>query len=922
MHNTLAGARMSKPEEDARKVIDAKLIESGWVLQDFAKFNPMASFGVAVREFMSESGPIDYLLFIKGKPIGLIEAKASKYGNNLFSVEQQAERYRDSPLKYAGKIDYKLRFVYISTGNITYYVDYCDEKARCRKIFSFHRPESLEETLMSRDTFRNGLRNMPELASTGLRACQFEAIKNLETSLSNNKPRSLIQMATGAGKTYAAITSTYRLLKHANAKRILFMVDTRNLGKQANDEFFKFRPQDDSRLFPELYSVSHLNSSYITTNSQVYICTIQRLYSILTNTSLDESIEDDIQLNNILNKKDKQICYNAKCPPEFFNLIIIDECHRSIYNKWKQVLEYFDAFLVGLTATPDKRTFGFFNENVVSEYSREKAIIDNVNVGSDVYLIETNITTNGAKIVAAEVEKRERLSRKERWEQIDEPIEYQGTDLDRSIVNLSQIRTIIRECKRIINEEAFKERKEIPKTLIFAKDDGHAEDIVRIVREEFDEGNEFCRKITYRADNPEGMINSFRNDYYPRIAVTVDMIATGTDIKPIECLIFMRDVRSRNYFEQMSGRGTRTLSRDELRNVTPSATSNKTRYVLIDAVGVTKSVKTETRNFERKPGVSLKELMMLIAMGNHDEDTLTSLAGRLTRIQNAVGKKEIEQIEAVSSVPMNNMIENLLRPFDKDYVEGIVSGEIKLDSGDDTSGMTVNKIKEELIIGGTKPFYKPNVRDTILEIRKLIDQVIDTENMDVVTSSKWDADNTANAELAIDTFKQFIQDNIDEIQALGIFYNQPYKGRGSLLKGIKALYSKMLENGLTTDRLWNAYSIKRSCAQRSAKSELTDIISMIRYELNLTKELNAFSDIVNYNFKRWTFARNAGAVHFTDEQMEWLRMIKEHITTSLTIEIDDFDYTPFDNLGGRGAFVKLFPDYSTILGNLNKVLVQ
>lgn len=216
------------------------------------------------------------------------------------------------------------------------------------------------------------------------------------------------------------------------------------------------------------------------------------------------------------------------------------------------MLSYFDAFIIGLTATPDKRTFAYFNENVVSEYPREQAIIDGVNVGEDIYLIETDITKNGAHIMKQMIEHRDRLTREKRWQQLDEDIDYKPTRLDRDIVNKSQIRTIIKTFKEKVCTELFPRRQEVPKTLIFAKTDSHADDIIQIVREEFGEGNDFCKKITYNAENPESVLSSFRNEFNPRIAVTVDMIATGTDVKPIECLLFMRDVRSRNYYEQRS----------------------------------------------------------------------------------------------------------------------------------------------------------------------------------------------------------------------------------------------------------------------------------------------------------------------------------------------------------------------------------
>ena len=599
------------PEQKAREVIDKKLAQSGWVVQDRKQLNLLAGLGVAVREFPTSTGPVDYALFVEGIPVGIVEAKKDAAGENITVVEDQSSRYAHSTLKWVS-VEYQIRFAYEATGKLTRFTDYADQKYRSRTVFAFHRPEELRRLLRQQDTVRNRMKHFPAFDTTGFRNCQITAIENLEKSFAANRPKALIQMATGAGKTFTAITAVYRLLKFTGVNRVLFLVDTKGLGEQAEREFLAYRPNDDNRSFSELYGVRRLKSSFIPSDAHVCISTIQRMYSILRGEELDESAEQESLNENpsVDRQAPKEVVYNAKYPPEFFDVIIIDECHRSIYNVWKQVLEYFDAFQIGLTATPDKRTLAYFDQNIVSDYSREQAIIDGVNVGEDIFLIETEVSKQGGTILKQMVEYRNRMSREKRWAQLDEDVDYRPSQLDRDIVNPSQIRTVIRAFHDNLFTTLFPRRKEVPKTLIFAKTDSHADDIIQIVREEFGEGNDFCKKITYSAQNPEEALSEFRNSYNPRIAVTVDMIATGTDVKPIECLIFLRDVRSKNYFEQMKGRGTRTLGKDDLQKVTPSATENKDHFVIVDAVGVTKSKKSETRTLERKPSVSLKNLMM------------------------------------------------------------------------------------------------------------------------------------------------------------------------------------------------------------------------------------------------------------------------------------------------------------------------
>ena len=618
----------------------------------------------------------------------------------------------------------------------------------------------------------------------------------------------MIQMATGAGKTFTAITTVYRLLKHTGVNRVLFLVDTKGLGEQAEREFLAYRPNDDNRSFSELYGVRRLKSSFIPGDVQVCISTIQRMYSILRGEELDESTEEEsFHENSSMDKQaPKEVVYNAKYPPEFFDVIIIDECHRSIYNVWKQVLEYFDAFQIGLTATPDKRTFAFFDQNIVSEYPREQAIIDGVNVGEDIFLIETEVSKQGGTILQQMVEYRNRLSREKRWAQLDEDVDYSPSQLDRDIVNPSQIRTVIRAFKDALYTSLFPRRKEVPKTLIFAKTDSHADDIIQIVREEFGEGNEFCKKVTYAAENPESVLSSFRNDYYPRVAVTVDMIATGTDVKPIECLIFMRDVRSKNYFEQMKGRGTRTLGKDDLQKVTPSATENKDHFVIVDAVGVTKSKKSDTRTLERKPSVSMKELMMNVALGAKDEDTLTSLASRIIRLNSQMTVSEKKAFTETVGISAANLAENLLNAFDEDVLTA--KAQNRFNCAEPTQDQ-IAQVQKEAIVDAVKPLHDPEVRDFIENVRRSHEQIIDNVNIDTVTFAGFDKAQEANADRVIKSFRDFIEANKDEIIALRIIYSQTYKDRPMVISKLKALYEKLKAQGITIDRLWDCYAIKK-----------------------------------------------------------------------------------------------------------------
>ena len=589
------------PEAEARQIIDSMLEASGWQIQNYAEHARDAAFGVAVREYpLPDDQSADYLLFINEVAVGIIEAK--KEGMTLGGALQQAERYHASLPDTLPTLQ-GCPFLYASTGVETYFQDKRDPNSRSRPVFTFHTPEALRDTLDPR-TLRQRLKDdLPALEQGSLWNCQFEAITELEESFAESRPRALIQMATGSGKTYVAVSSVYRLIKFANVKRVLFLVDRNNLGRQALREFQNYTTPDDGRKFTDLYNVQHLTSNVIDETSSVCITTIQRLYSMLTG---EPDYESDAEESSDFEQETadsppQEVIYNPEIPIDRFDLIIVDECHRSIYGKWRHVLEYFDAFILGLTATPYAQTLNFFNQNLVYEYRHEQAIEDDVNVGYYVYRIKTEITEGGSIVgKGSHVARRDKETRRRTWEELEEDETYAGNQLDRDVVAEDQIRTIIQTFKDCLFVELFPSRSTVPKTLIFAKDDSHAEDIVQFVREVFAKGDDFCQKITYQSDRPEDLIRRFRTDPIFRIAVSVDMISTGTDIKPLECLVFMRSVRSSGYFEQMKGRGVRTISPDDLHAVTSDATA-KTHFIIVDAVGVCESIKTDSQSLPGEP---------------------------------------------------------------------------------------------------------------------------------------------------------------------------------------------------------------------------------------------------------------------------------------------------------------------------------
>ncbi|EMF80379.1 type III restriction enzyme, res subunit [Leptospira weilii serovar Topaz str. LT2116] len=922
------------PEQLSRDLIDKRLIQSGWIIQDKKSVHLGANLGIAVREYNTDVGPADYVLFVDRKPVGLIEAKREEEGYRLTAVEEQSKEYAQAKLKYLNNDP--LPYVYESTGELTRFTNYRDPKPRSRLVFAFHRPETLKSWDRYEQTLRSRLADLPPLPISGLRDCQVLAINKLEDSFKKSKPKALIQMATGSGKTFTSITFIYRLLKYAKAKRILFLVDTKNLGEQAEQEFMSYIPNDDNRNFTELYAVHLLKSGFVPSDNQVYISTIQRLYSMLQGKNLEVSLEEENPNEKWIPNEPVPVEYNPNLPPEFFDFVVIDECHRSIYNLWKQVLEYFDTFQIGLTATPDNRTYGYFNQNVVSNYDFEKAVIDGILVPYDVFIIETQISKNGAQIQKESlfkeyIEKRERFTRRKFWEQLDEDLEYSAKRLDNEIVNPSQIRTIIKSFRKNLSQ-MFPDRYdvnnefEVPKVLIFAKTDSHADDIIQIVREEFGEENQFCKKITYKAEeDPKSTLSQFRNNYYPRIAVTVDMIATGTDVKPLECLLFMRDIKSRNYFEQMKGRGTRTLSLDDLRKVSPSAKFSKDHFVIVDAVGVTKSLKTDSRPLEKKPGVALKDLLGAVSVGVQDEDLFTALANRLIRLDKHLSEKEkIQFTEKSKGKTISQIVKLLLDVFSPDTLE-----ELKENIEKDFANLSSEEIEVEFKkkhftqVQKVADIFKPELVRFIESVRKIHSQYIDEVNLDKVLKESWETDSKATAEILAHDFRLWLEVHKTEILALQIFYNQPYRRRELTYSMIKEVLDilKSDKPNLAPIQVWKAYEQLES-VNGNPKTELMALISLIRKITGLDSSLTSYDRTVDKNFQDWVFKKQAGFLKFNKEQMYWLKMIKDYIISSYHVDKDDFELDPFNKEGGLGKFWQLFGDETeNILKELNETLV-
>ncbi len=900
------GGHLLAAEARARVLIDQQLVQAGWKVQDKKNLNLFAGHGVAVREVVMKPGHgrVDYLLYVDQAVVGVIEAKP--VGTPLSGVEWQSAMYADGlpvDVRIAAKTEAgRLPFVFEASGVETHFTNGFDPEPRARLIFNVPRPETLARSLRDaeadaqRPTWRAKVRDLPALNTEPLRPAQIEAINGTEYSLAAQQfDRSLVQMATGAGKTYAAVTQAYRLLKFGGFNRILFLVDRNNLATQTLGEFQNYRTPDDGRRFTELYNVAKLSSTGPLGSTAVVISTIQRVFQFIR--AGEVSNDDDPDLDGYIPDIPVTVSYSDALPPEAFDLVIVDEAHRSIYGVWRGVLEYFDAHVVGLTATPGKQTFAFFRQNLVSDYTYPESVADGVNVDFDVYRIRTKISEQGSHIDAGTiVPKLDRRTREQKLEALDEDLEYSSGQLDRAVTATDQIRTVLEAFRDRLFTEIFPGRTSVPKTLIFAKDDNHAEEIVKQVREVFGKGNEFAAKITYTARNAKEQLQALRTSPSLRIAVTVDMIATGTDVKPLECVFFMRDVRSAQYFEQMKGRGARTIAAADFQAVTPDA-KTKTRFVIVDAVGVTEHDFVEPP-LNRQKSVSLEKLLKKTANLTITEDEAATLASRLAKLELDLTDAERAELDGVAGRSVRGIVKQLV-----DAVE--------------PSSSTPEAVEAALVPIASNP----ELRNRMLELRAAHDRVIDEVSSDELIEAGGKID-VGRAQSVVESWQDYLDKHRDEITALQVgFEGGERRIDFAFIEGLAARIARPPHNW-TPDVIWNAYAaVDGSKVRQSATHTVADLVSLIRYSTGVDDELIPYGDRVAEKYAAWLAQQQQAGVVFSDNERWWLDRMVSVIASFAGIRVDDLDDAPFTERGGTdGAIRDLGDKAGALVDELNAEL--
>ena len=870
-----------KPEEKARVIIDRMFEEAGWKVVDRDKYAPNMT-AVAIKEgLMVGNREADYLLFLNGKAVGVLEAKRIETDINSDIVQEQARLYTRSCPKWcqAWFPNKPLPLAYVANSRDLMFYDTRKSNSEfeyCKKI---HTPKEVKKLLSLEDDYVG----LPTLSPKGLRACQYEAITQLEQSFRNGENRALMVLATGAGKTYTTCLAAYRMLAFTPMKRILFLVDRNNLGKQAETEFGTFRLTENGDPFNTIFTVNRLKSSSVLTDSNVVISTIQRLFSLLKGDEITDNDEDDEEIED----KEIMLPENPNLLSDFFDMIIIDECHRSIYGNWQKVLNYFSkAKLIGLTATPIPETKAFFNGNIIVNYTLEKSIVDGVNVDCRVYRIKTQATENGGAILEGDKVKRETCyTGQVQTINNQETKNYTREELNRSIINPAQIKLILETYRDAVYTELFTDPQRepnmdyLPKTLIFALNENHATNIVQIAKEVFGHNdNCFVQKITYSAGDSNELIRQFRNDKDFRIAVTCTLVATGTDIKPLEVVMFMRDVASEPLYIQMKGRGVRTIGDEQLRNVTPNAYS-KDCFFLVDAVGVTEHEKSITSPSDSATTklISLKELLEKITHGNVSDDYLRLLASRLSRISHKCEEKDREKFISLAHISMMDIASNIFDALE----QGSLPEYVNVNESNTIRKALVHNIANE-----------PDAREFLLILNAgFIETLMPGEDMLISKGfSQEEAQATTSA------FEAYCEEHKDEIEALRIIYNN--QGEPLTYAILKDLENKLkfANSKFNTSLLWNSYAIinppmVKHSSTKEEKEALTNIIQLVRYAFHQIGRLESLYPSANQRFNLWC-GQNQRPL--TEEQIGVMQQVFSYIASNgyCTItEIKDNDKT-------------------------------
>lgn len=912
------------PEEKARIKIDKQLNNAGWDIVSRQDYVP--NYAMAIKEALMQGGnESDYLLFIDNKAIAVVEAKREE--NDLKDeVELQAENYAVTPEKWYGTwFDNLIPLVYLANGKKILFKNLLtDPDGDYIELKEMHSPKRMLQLINKTSEYGA----LPRIERKGLRDCQYNAECKFEKSIKQREKNALAILATGSGKTYLACLAAYRLLNYTPTRRVLFLADRNNLARQAETEFKLFNKTEKQQSLNDLYTINRLTKPD-KINGDIIISTIQKLFAVLTGQSTDETNEDENNLN--FDETDEQkaeseidLGKDIKLPSDYFQFIIVDECHRSIYGKWQSVLKYFkDAKILGLTATPTPEAYAFFNDNIIEKYTYDDSVVDGVNVPARVYRIKTEQTEHGGAIKSGDKFVETTRSGYKVNEYIaEERIDFNPTQLDRSVVSPDQIRKNIETFRDSIYTDMFPERKAlweyIPKTLIFAKDDHHASEIVDIVKavfaEKFEYGKipeKFVQKITYSAGDTNTLIKEFRTEKEFRIAVTVTLVATGTDVKPLEIVMFMRDVNSDVLYTQMKGRGCRTINDDKLKEVTPNATTKDCFYI-VDCVGVTEHDKTIPAAGGGETGTNtpkLEKLLEYLSHGYITDDNLSFLRDYCASINrryenNPLFGHHLSMFITNFGFSPRDLALNINKAISQNILPPFISPSDENRTRNDLISCLISNLE---------------ARKKLLELHRGYYAIY--PNDDTLIEKGFSKEQALSF---IENFEKYITENADSIEALRIIYNS----EDTVIT--RSMLSELQERLLSENRsfipakIWRNYKLLDTDSNvdeldiSQNANALTNLIQIVRYAYKKNPKL--ISLLKGYSQR---FALYCGQAQrtLTEDQKDIMKHIADYVINDGYISINELNEIDTDLW--RKA-IKTFgaPSFKTELVTLSKFLLK
>lgn len=879
-------------EKQTRKeFIDKLLTVSGWgPIVPFAQGKQYAQG--SVEEYETETGPADYVLFHNEQPIAIVEGKkvAVAPQNVLTQAERYARGITTAPWRFGG--EYRIPFIYSTNGKIVWFRDLRHPLNLSREVAKFHTPAALEEMIANNERYTRQVLVRNTNYHEKLRPYQVEAIQSIEKKLLEGRRNMLVAMATGTGKTFMIINLIYRLMKSGVGRKILFLVDRRALAAQAVTALASFEAEPGLK-FDKIYEVYSqrfrredleegetydpkvLPKEYLTDpkNSQafVYVSTIQRMRINLFGREgmLGSEIEEDDESEKV------------DIPIHAFDLIIADECHRGYTSqeesKWREVLNHFDCVKIGLTATPAAHTVSYFKE-VVYRYEYERAVKENYLVDYDGVAINSNITVNGVFLKEGEeIGLKNTQTGQMFFDILEDERDLPPTTNEREWSAPHRNQSIVKELKKYFDEQE-KEFGHFPKTLIFADNDiahtSHSDELVRLLREEYNRGEGFVQKITgsKSVDRPLQRIREFRNRPNPGIVVTVDMLSTGVDVPKIENIVFLRNVKSRILFEQMLGRGTRLC---------PDI--NKTHFTVFDCFNGTlleyfKNTTAITAEAPDKPNRSIKEVVEDIANNKDCTYNIRILSKRLLRISKNITEQSRREFNAYLKTDIVEFAAKLEDRLTRDWLGTIAI--IKSDSFYDLCNNYERPAPTFTVV--------PGALDTV-----------ETHNL----FRRRDGSPLKPADY-IKEFEEFVRKNPEHIEAIEILLSRPADFHTDELK---ALRDELSIQPYDLRDKFSEHNLKRAY-----ENNLADIISIIRHAAK-GEPLTTVDTRIKQAMEKVRKDRE-----FTSEQEKWLGLIEKHLWDNLLVEQDDFDYLPLFTREGM-SFDRLNKIFE---GQLNELLKE